>query len=83
MSQPLPVNNFEWLSPEEISLHEICQHPDDTTTGYILEVDMEYPSDLHNSYPLAPERMIITPDKLSPTAMEILNEMNIKPAPKS
>ncbi|GBN47957.1 hypothetical protein AVEN_10329-1 [Araneus ventricosus] len=47
---------------------------------------MEYPPelhDLHNSYPLAPERMIITPDKLSPTAMEILNEMNMKPTPKS
>ncbi|GBN27366.1 hypothetical protein AVEN_80263-1 [Araneus ventricosus] len=58
MSQPLPVNNFQWLSPEEVSLHEICQHTDDATTGYILEVDMEYPPelhDLHNNYPLAPE----------------------------
>ncbi|GBM23420.1 hypothetical protein AVEN_188767-1 [Araneus ventricosus] len=57
MSQPLPVNNFEWLSPEEISLQQICQTPDDATTGYILEVDMEYPPelhDLHNNYPLAP-----------------------------
>ncbi|GBN57457.1 hypothetical protein AVEN_123852-1 [Araneus ventricosus] len=86
MSQPLPVSDFEWLCPKEISLHEICQHPDDATTGYILEVDMEYPPelhDLHNSYPLAPERMVITPDKLSPTAMEILNEMKMKPASKS
>ncbi|GBM87300.1 hypothetical protein AVEN_107418-1 [Araneus ventricosus] len=56
MSQPLPVSDFEWLSPEEISLQQICQTPDDATTGYILEVDMEYPPELHalhNSYPLA------------------------------
>ncbi|GBN22793.1 hypothetical protein AVEN_104505-1 [Araneus ventricosus] len=68
MSQPLPVNNFEWLSPEEISLHLIFQTPDDATTGCILEVDMEYPSelhDLHNNYPLAPERMTIEPNMLS------------------
>ncbi|GBN08237.1 hypothetical protein AVEN_73963-1 [Araneus ventricosus] len=86
MSQPLPVNNFEWLSPEEISVQQICQTPDDATTGYILEVDMEYPPelhDLHNNYPLAPERMTITPNMLSPTALNILNEMNVKPTPKS
>ncbi|GBL85266.1 hypothetical protein AVEN_145574-1, partial [Araneus ventricosus] len=86
MSQPLPVSDFEWLSPEEISLQQIYQTPDDATTGYILEVDMEYPPelhDLHNNYPLAPERMTITPDMLSPTALNILNEMNIKPALKS
>ncbi|GBN81416.1 hypothetical protein AVEN_17847-1 [Araneus ventricosus] len=86
MSQPLPVNNFEWLSPEEISLQQICQIPDDATTGYILEVDMEYPPelhDLHNNYPLAPERMSLTPNMLSPTALNILNEMNVQPLLKS
>ncbi|GBM62529.1 hypothetical protein AVEN_170389-1, partial [Araneus ventricosus] len=86
MSQLLPVNNFECLSPEEISLQEICQTPDDATTGYILEVDMEFPPelhDLHNNYPLAPERMAITPNMLSTTASNILNEMNVQPALKS
>ncbi|GBN45594.1 hypothetical protein AVEN_20056-1, partial [Araneus ventricosus] len=86
MSQPLPVNNLEWLLPEEISLQQICQTLYDSATGYILEVDMEYPPelhDLHNNYPLAPERMTITPNMLSPKAMEILSEMNIKPASKS
>ncbi|GBN30477.1 hypothetical protein AVEN_138086-1 [Araneus ventricosus] len=86
MSQPLPVNNLEWRLPEEISLQHICQTTYDSATGYILEVDMEYPPELHdlyNNYPLAPERMTITPNMLSPKAMEILSEMNIKPAPKS
>ncbi|GBM09971.1 hypothetical protein AVEN_164112-1 [Araneus ventricosus] len=40
ISQPLTVSDFEWLSPEEISLQQICQTSDGTTTGYILEVGM-------------------------------------------
>ncbi|GBM41023.1 hypothetical protein AVEN_180931-1 [Araneus ventricosus] len=86
MSQPLPVRDFEWVSPDKISQQQIFQHPDDFAVGYILEVDMEYPPellDLHNSYPLAPERMIIEPPMLSPTAMEILAGMKMKPASKS
>ena len=43
--------------------NEICDLdttniPDDNPIGYILEVDLEYPRDLHelhNDYPLAPE----------------------------
>ncbi|GBM10804.1 hypothetical protein AVEN_177-1 [Araneus ventricosus] len=46
MSQPLPVSDFEWNFPEEVSKHEICQHPDDAPKGYIFEVDFEYPPEL-------------------------------------
>ena len=40
-------------------------------TGYIVEVDLLYPSYLHeahNSFPLAPEQLVITEDFLSPYA---------------
>ena len=43
--------------------------PDDNPTGYILEVDLEYPRDLHelhNDYPLAPEKVKLTEEMLSP-----------------
>jgi len=51
MSQPLPVSGFKWM--EEKDLDNWKDIP------CILEVDLEYPKelhDLHNDYPLAPER---------------------------
>ena len=38
------------------------QNKKDSSTGYILEVDLEYPEkmhDIHNDYPLAPEKINI------------------------
>ena len=40
----------------------IVDHPPDSPEGFILEVNLEYPEDLHeahNAYPLAPERMVV------------------------
>ena len=56
MSQPLPVSGFRWLSEKELE-----EMSDDATKieGCTLEVDLEYPEelhDLHNDYPLAPEQ---------------------------
>ena len=44
------------------------KYKDDHDTGYILEVDLEYPRkihDLHKGYPMAPELMTINEDMLS------------------
>jgi hypothetical protein len=52
MSQPLPVKDFEWMDCEELEGWR--------NYGCILEVDLEYPNELHdkhNEYPLAPERI--------------------------
>ncbi len=54
MSKPLPHRNFKWMSESELGDWE--------TTPCILEVDLEYPEelhDLHKEYPLAPERLTI------------------------
>ena len=60
MSQALPMGGFRWV--EETEHLEITDHPADSPEGYILEVDLEYPAELHdahNVYPLAPERMVV------------------------
>ncbi|KAK3719344.1 hypothetical protein QZH41_000530 [Actinostola sp. cb2023] len=62
MSQPLPVGNFRWVEDCRALAESIVNHPADNPEGYILEVDLEYPAELHtahNAYPLAPERLVV------------------------
>ncbi|XP_041361144.1 uncharacterized protein LOC121377277 [Gigantopelta aegis] len=77
MSQALPVSGFKWLDDLQVNVTEV---PDDATKGYILEVDLDYPQelhDLHNEYPLAPEKLTVTEDMLSPYASHLLKELDM------
>ena len=62
MSKPLPTHGFEWMEKSELETWE--------NQSCILEVDLEYPKnlhDLHSDYPLAPERVEVNKiDKLIP-----------------
>jgi hypothetical protein len=69
MSQSLPFADFRFLAPREINNLDYMNVAPDANTGYILEVDLEYPThlhDAHNDYPLAPESLLITESILSP-----------------
>ena len=61
MSEKLPVHSFKWMSNKEIENlfnNQIVQVWEKTPC--ILEVDLTYPEelhDLHNDYPLCPERV--------------------------
>ena len=60
MSQPLPTGEFRWVS---IGPNEISELAARTDKGYILEVDVSYPRDLHDSHndlPFMCERMKIS-----------------------
>ena len=46
MTQYLPYKEFTWVSPDK----EVLDVPDDSNFGYILEVDLEYPQDLHDKH---------------------------------
>jgi hypothetical protein len=53
MCLPLPTGNFKWMTEHELRTWR--------STPYLLEVDLEYPEelhDLHDDYPLAPESLI-------------------------
>ena len=66
MSQKLPSGNFRWIPcPEYINLNSCDEN---SAKGLILEVDLEYPPELHqlhNDYPLAPEKMLVKSEMLS------------------
>ena len=81
MSQPLPTREFDWLTDQEIADLDVTDVADDNEQGYILEVDLQYPSELHdfhNDYPLAPEKMKISSEMLSPYSHELLECLNIR-----
>ncbi|XP_074035230.1 uncharacterized protein [Leptinotarsa decemlineata] len=48
MSQSLPFGGFTWLTASEICQLDINSIPDDSPQGYILEVDVHYPVELHD-----------------------------------
>ena len=60
MPKPLPVGGFEWMNEKELKNWE--RFVDKEGIGCILEVDLEYPvelHDFHNDFPLAPERLTL------------------------
>ena len=82
MSEPLPVSELEWITEEQIKHFQVEDVPGDAPVGYILEVDLEYPSNLHkqhNDYPLAPEAVKISSDMLSPYSKQLVKELQMKP----
>ena len=48
MSQYLPYSGFKWLNQKEISDFCLNSIIEDSSIGYILEIDLEYPSELHD-----------------------------------
>ena len=80
MSQSLPTGEFDCLTEQEIADLDITNVADDNEEGYILEVNLHYPSelhDLHNDHPLAPEKMKISPEMLSPYCQNLSECLNL------
>ena len=47
MSQPLPTGGFKWV---DVNPNEISELAARTDKGYLLEVDVSYPKELHNPH---------------------------------
>ena len=77
MSYPMPQSGFTWLTPEQWQSIDWVSQMVDQSTGYFVECDLEYPAELHeshNDYPLAPERVAVTPTVLSDKQVEVARE---------
>ena len=75
-SQPMPTGNFGWVDYSE----KLLDTPPNSSTGYFLEVDLEYPVSLHqqqNDYPLAPEKMAVTKDMMSPYQLQLVEDLEL------
>ena len=61
MSQKLSVSGFKWRKKASKFTEEFVKNYDeDSNKGYILEVDVKYPKNLHGLHedlPFLPERM--------------------------
>ena len=80
MSQYLPTGNFKWMTDKEISKTNLGKYKADSKEGLILEVDLEYPKelhDLHNDYPIASEKVKVSNDMLSAYCKKIAKKYNI------
>ena len=80
MSQYLPTGGFKWLAKNQIDKIDLAKYKEDSNKGLILEVDLEYPKelhDLHNDYPLAAEKVKVNKDMLSNYCQEIANKFKV------
>ena len=79
LSEYLLYGWFKWLKTvDEVDVMSISEK---SSIGYIYELDLEYPDelhDLHNDYPLALEKLAVSYEMLSDYCKEIADEYGIK-----
>lgn len=78
MSQPLP---YAGLKLVDIELSEVLKTPDDDKYGYIVEIDLEFPKEIHDKlkeYPPCPENISPDAEWLGEYQHEIIKLNNTK-----
>ena len=79
MSEYLPCGRFKWL--KNIDEFDVMLINEKSPIGYFLEVDLEYPGELHelhNDFPLAPEKLVVSIDMLSKYCKKVADKYEIK-----
>ena len=79
MSEFLPQEGFKWL--KNVDEFDVMSISEKSPTGYFLQVDLQYPDELHelhNDYPLAPEKRAVSSDMLSNYCKKIADKYEIK-----
>ena len=81
MSQYLPYGGFKWVKTTNETINRILNKSDNSLHGYFLELDLEYLKNLHDfhkDYPMAPEKIKVKDEMLSPYCLKIKNKHDIK-----
>ena len=82
ISQSLPECGFAWVDePESVDYINVSE---DAETGYILEVDLEYPAEIHdqhNDYPMAPENRTVQINDLSEYSQNLRKDLGLNGKP--
>ena len=79
MSSYLPYGGFKWL--KNVDGFDVNSISEKSPIGYFVEVDLEYLDELHelhNDYPLAPEKPAVSSDMLSKHFKKIADKYEIK-----
>ena len=74
MSQYFPHGGFKWVKVNNKVVNRILNKSDNSLYGYFLEVDLDYLEEFdnfHNDFLIAPEKIEIEDDMLSPYCSEI------------
>ena len=77
MSKFLPSSGFKWIDPKEFHLNKYTSN---SLKGCALEVDLEYSKklhELHNDYPLAPDKIEIKREMLCGCQLKTVDLYNI------
>jgi hypothetical protein len=78
-SQYLPNGGFSWMDKNEIENLDVLTVPDDSSVGYVLEVDVSYPETLHtghNDLPFLCERIVPPNGKTPKLITTLTNKKN-------
>ena len=76
MTQALPYDSFEWVEDYENFNFNV---DDNASIGYILEVDLDYPSEIHdehNDLPFCPEHIKPPGSKQTKLCATLMNKRN-------
>ena len=74
------TGRFRWMTEKQIDKIDLAKYKEDSKKGLIIEADLEYPKDLHNihnDYPLAPEKIRVSKDMLSEYSKQIAEKYGI------
>ena len=79
MSEYLPYEGFKWL--KNVDQFDVMSIDKKSLTWYLLEVNLEYPNELHelhNDYPLVPEKLAVSSDMFSKYCNKIADKYEIR-----